>query len=635
MAVSIKVEATLVSQDLANKNSTINVKLHCSWTYSSYNHKSPAGWIEIQGKRYTFNANINPKKTESGSNVIYSANHTIHHSNSKTQQVAIYAAFYTGLNAGTVNSSYAITLPAIDYEPVITSITAFNDEENPTIKFRNPPRSMEACISIDGTKDDVSYRYINVDTGSYTFNLTDEERKTLRKSITTGNSRQVRFYLRYKLNDDNRLTYLSKTLTLINHTPLVELAVEDSNAKTLALTGDKNKLIKYFSNAKITGAATPRKEATISKVSVSCGAKSIAAASGTISAVESGNFTLSTTDSRGFEVSKSVSKDIVNYIKLTCNMDAEAPTTDGRLDLSVNGNYFNSTFGAVANTLQIQYRIKENDGSFSEWRNIEEYELYDNTYSTLYTITGLDYLSVYTVQARAVDKLMVSNSSEKVVNTVPVFDWSRDDFNFNVNVNFPNKNLKDNNIGIRSTNSKGTSISCFVPNTAEDVLMLGWGNYNAGIGRTNIYGKEVNLFTTDGTGNINANGNLRVNGREYAVNKILWQGGYYMTAGHTIPLSENVSEQPNGIVLVFSYYSGGAQDYYFQSSFIPKALVAAQGGSGHTIILAGTNFNPIGTKYLYISDDVITGNDNNNATGTSNGITYNNAAFVLRYVIGV
>ena len=47
-------------------------------------------------------------------------------------------------------------------------------------------------------------------------------------------------------------------------------------------------------------------------------------------------------------------------------------------------------------------------------------------------------------------------------------------------------------------------------------------------------------------------------------------------------------------------------------------------------------FGIMASKYLYIHDDKIGGNDVNNQSGTgTSGITYNNAGFVLRYVIGV
>ena len=637
MGVSIKFNIQLVSQSAGSNTSNIAVKLICSWDNGSYNHKKPSGTVVINNTPYPFTANINPNNTTSGSNTIFTKNLTIRHNSNGTATVNCSANFNTGLNAGTIRATENKTIPVIARYPTLLSAQNFSDTANPTITYSNPAGdSVDTLIAYIEFGDSYSIepRELSKTGTSFTFTLTYEERRQIWKSVTSGRTQTATFCLQSSINGIVRVVKLEKTVTLVNHLPIVSLKVEDSNPKTIALTGDKNILVKYFSNAKITGSASGQKEATIKSVKVVCGAKSISSASGTINAVESNRFTLTAVDSRGNESNDIETRTMVNYLKLTCNLEAEAPTTDGKMNFYVGGNYFNDTFGAVANTLTIQYRYKVNDGVYGNWVEVP-YTLTDNTYNVNATLTGLDYLSVYTFQARAIDKLATVNSAEKVVNTVPIFDWSEDDFNFNVNVSFPNKNIKEANIGIRSTNSAGTSVSCLVPCTDEDVLMLGWGNYNAGIGRTNIYGNDINFFTTDGTGNINANGNLKVNGREYAVNKVLWDGAYYMTAGHTAPLSENVSEQPNGIVLVFSYYSSGAKDYYFQSFFIPKALVAAQGGSGHTIILAGTNFNPIGTKYLYISDDVISGNENNNATGTANGITYNNAAFVLRYVIGV
>lgn len=121
--------------------------------------------------------------------------------------------------------------------------------------------------------------------------------------------------------------------------------------------------------------------------------------------------------------------------------------------------------------------------------------------------------------------------------------------------------------------------------------------------------------------------------------KILWTGGYYMTEGHKISLSEKVSEQVSGIVLVFSRYANGAvADTNFSCHYIPKALVAAKPGVGHMLIMgASATFELMAAKYLYINDDTIAGHASNSAAGTSTttGITYANNAFVLRYVIGV
>lgn len=117
---------------------------------------------------------------------------------------------------------------------------------------------------------------------------------------------------------------------------------------------------------------------------------------------------------------------------------------------------------------------------------------------------------------------------------------------------------------------------------------------------------------------------------------ILWSGAYYMNSNQTVTLSEAVSAQPHGISLIFSrYVNGAADDSSFTDFFIPKSIVAQKPGKGHNFIMSSTNFGFIATKYLYINDGSITGHANNNATGSANGITYANNAFVLRYVIGV
>lgn len=119
-------------------------------------------------------------------------------------------------------------------------------------------------------------------------------------------------------------------------------------------------------------------------------------------------------------------------------------------------------------------------------------------------------------------------------------------------------------------------------------------------------------------------------------NNTLWSGAYYMNGSQTANLSENISDQLNGIVLIFSAYNvgEGESDTSFCSHFIPKQIVSLQSGRGFTFFNPGYLFRP-SMKYLYIYNDRISGNDINQQSGTSNGITYDNRYSCLRYVIGV
>ena len=119
--------------------------------------------------------------------------------------------------------------------------------------------------------------------------------------------------------------------------------------------------------------------------------------------------------------------------------------------------------------------------------------------------------------------------------------------------------------------------------------------------------------------------------------QLLWQGGYYMTAGHTATLTETISKQRSGIVLVFSeFLNGEAVDQSFNLRYVPKMMVSLHEGKGHCFQLSTGLFDHCATKQLLIYDDRIVGVDNNNKTGTGiSNIKHTNGQFVLRYVIGV
>ena len=254
--------------------------------------------------------------------------------------------------------------------------------------------------------------------------------------------------------------------------PTLNPTAVDVNTKTTALTGDSSKFIKYYSNASVATGAKARNSATLKSQKITCGAKSISSASGTINAVESGSFTFSATDSRGYPTTQTLNKTLIEYIKLTCSLNAGAPTTDGVATLKISGNYWDGTFGALANTLTVQYRYKTQGGSYGSWTTVSATKS-NNTYNSTATISGLDYRTTYVFQARALDKLATVNTDEQARRTTPIFDWSKDDFRVNgdftvngsttitgattVGGEINTQSLKINNIEIDYIVSQGTS----------------------------------------------------------------------------------------------------------------------------------------------------------------------------------
>ena len=127
---------------------------------------------------------------------------------------------------------------------------------------------------------------------------------------------------------------------------------------------------------------------------------------------------------------------------------------------------------------------------------------------------------------------------------------------------------------------------------------------------------------------------------ELLYNYMLWSSAsnIWPNENQTCTLSNPVSQQPHGIVVVFSNYSSsqGALDQRFHSFFIPKRIVQDKPGKGHNFILSSNNFNQMSSKYLYISDGKIVGHEDNDLNGTGScGVNYVNTLYVLRYVLGV
>ena len=233
--------------------------------------------------------------------------------------------------------------------------------------------------------------------------------------------------------------------------PTLNPVIKDVGSKSTQYTGDENKIIKGYNAISYDIGATANKGASISSYQIVCGTMSKSSATGSLNNVLSGVFVVSATDSRGFTTSQTVEKELINYVKLTCAMTASASlnveTNKADVSLTVSGNFYSGSFGASTNALTIQYRYKTNSGSYGSWTNLTPTINNNNTYSVSYTIGNLDYENSYTVQARAIDTIYYNgiNSGEKTVSAKPVFDWSAEDFNFNVPVKMPGDLFRSNN----------------------------------------------------------------------------------------------------------------------------------------------------------------------------------------------
>ena len=637
---TLKFSWSETSQSVANNTTTISWKMELiAGSSGRLDSSALKAWsVAVNGSKYSGNVSVGI--ANNATKTLASGSTTIKHNadGSKTFSYSFSQSFsgitFSGSSLGTVSGSGSGTLDTIPRQATITSAPNFNDEENPILKYSNPAgnavTSLQACIGWTGN-DDIAYRDISKTGTSYTFNLTTAERDKIRKACANANSMSLKFYIKTVIGGEIYYSRLAKTVTIVNANPTLNPVVKDTGANSIKLTGNgDNVVIKNYNAMDITFGSAALKGATIKSQKVVCGSFS-RTTDGKLNYVDSNVFKFTVTDSRGNTTTKTITKTLVDYKKITCKLSNTKFTTDGVISFNITGNFWSGNFGAVNNSLDVKYKLYEKGSSGSWIATTPTINASNNTYSASVSVSGLDYQKKYEIVAYAADAAYIWANDDavytpfKTMSCIPVFDWGEDDFNFNVPVNMGENVIFDNGgTGIRGTTTTGIEVQAFAPCNTNNNCVIGYGGYSEEMGGTNLYGNEVRIYSK---------GSVTVNGMEIAENKVLWSGGYYMTDAHTINLSETVSNQANGIVLVFSRYNAGVVNESFSTHFIPKEVVSLHPGNGHNFNLCGMFAN--GMKYLYIHNDKIVGHANNSGERTVGGITYNNSYYVLRYVIGV
>ena len=345
---------------------------------------------------------------------------------------------------GNASASGTMALATIPRQATLTAAPNFTDEESPAVTYSNPAgsavSSLAICMTLDGSTTNIAYREISKTGTSYTFTLTDAERNVLRNASPNSNTLSVGIYLRTKIGSETYYSKLWRTMTIVNAKPTLSPTVTETNSSIATLTGGAA-MVRYYSNAQVTSGAAALKGATIKSQSVSCGGATIQSGSGTFNGVLSGDFVFTVTDSRGNTTTQTVKKTFVAYVKPTCSIGNSRPDATGSFDLTASGVCFNGTItGAGTNAVTVSYRYKQSGGSYSAWKSMTA-TLGSNAYTARATITGLDYRATYVFQCRIVDSVTSATTAEIAINSMPVFDWGSEDFNFNVPVSAPGLTL--------------------------------------------------------------------------------------------------------------------------------------------------------------------------------------------------
>lgn len=215
--------------------------------------------------------------------------------------------------------------------------------------------------------------------------------------------------------------------------PTGSLTVVDNNSTTTGLTGDSNKIVIGQSNAYCTITKSARNSATITSVKINGEEIGTSASTYTINKTNTNVFTLTLTDSRNYVTAITVTKTLVNYIQLTCKGKfLRHSSTDGIVNLSYNGNYFNSSFGTTNNTLTVKYRYKESGGSWSNWVTLSPTKS-SNTYSQNVQLSETYiYNKAFDFELQAADKLTTLTITDSITQGIPIYWWDKESFNIEV-----------------------------------------------------------------------------------------------------------------------------------------------------------------------------------------------------------
>lgn len=357
----------------------------------------------------------------------------LEHNEDGTLSLQVTSAFTHNYSSGWLpprNVSFdtgSKTLTTIPRKTICPSVSG-NVEESTTIKIN--PASNKFTHSMKLTLGN-SVKYLNTSGG-----LSDNEVKLTGSSFTFNIPKE--YYSEFStpslvgsvlLKTYNGTTSIgNSTGTLIINassskcTPvLTSSSLIDNNKTTANLTAGtdtSNDIVKGYSTGKldfnIRISSSNDNNSNITSLIIDNKVYSVNTRSVTINKIENKSVNIYIKNSRGIEKTFSVSAsgNLIEYIPLTFKGIAKRTTqTGGNIKIDYSGNYFNSTFGNIANSLSMNWKYKEKGAtSWTDGGSVSP-TLNKNTYSgTLNCGDIFDYRKQYEFIVYFNDKL-VSNDS--------------------------------------------------------------------------------------------------------------------------------------------------------------------------------------------------------------------------------
>lgn len=410
-------------QNAAGNYSDVTVK-HTLVIGSAYslNIASRTNTCSVGGvsQGYTSGA-INQK---GGSVLLGTTVHRVSHDADGTKTAQISDTFninatIDGTKVGSITASGSITLDRIAGNATIVTANDFTDETNPTLTYSNP--SSFACdVAIEFAGGSITRAgAASGSGGSYEMQLTDSERTALRNASKNTSALPITYVLKTTIDGTAYYSRADRKMNVVNAAPeLGAVSYEDTNAATVAVTGDKSRIIQNHSTLSVkVPAATAKKGATIASYAIAFGGvtKTVKAAGavslGAVDVSYSQALTVTATDSHGFTASQSVQVTVDDYSAPTAVIDLHRlnnfePTT--YITAHARYSYLN---GKNEVTITAKFK-KVSDSSYGT-----PIELEDSIQSTV----TCDRDSAYDFVVTIADKLESTNYNLTLGKGIPAF----------------------------------------------------------------------------------------------------------------------------------------------------------------------------------------------------------------------
>lgn len=452
--IKYRIIVTENSYSVQNNTSSVTVKVQVWRTNQGYEtYGTGTCYVTIDGRNYSQTITTSQKFTYNSYTEVFSKTLTIEHNanGSKTLYVSSY------INHSRFDSSaqgFNVNLTNIPRYATITSAPNFTDEQSPTITYQNSAgnqvTSLQACISLTGSNDDIPYRDISKTGTSYTFNFNNDEIYTL-LNATSGKSRTVYFYIKTVLSGNTFYSNYAVTFSVVNGNPTItSISYRDTNSSITSITGNNQWIVRNKSTLRITlSGLSALKGATLSSATVNIngniqsfsGISGSTMASailnyGTLNVSSNINAEITLTDSRGFKST---------YTKAITVLDYESPYSTITLarknnfytatDLTVNCSY--SSLNGT-NAITIQYQSKKvtdaNYGSLTTISNNTETTIQlDNAYQWNVRVITTDSLGTLVSYVLFVDKGIPLVFFDKNKNSVGINCFPKNNESIEVN----------------------------------------------------------------------------------------------------------------------------------------------------------------------------------------------------------